>query len=439
MSAPNIIRAYEAKIDDVNRTDMSLVARINTCEVDYYRSVLSPRGIRFDNYRNIGQPILWEHSKDIMRRFTDPIGNAMWIKHNGGPSPTEIIAKPRFLRDDFSRQRWEWYRDDVIRGWSVNIIPDEGSAGPPTREELRANPEWESAQIIYRNGHLIEFSGTVLPGNPNAVTSERASKVMDLVARNLLWLPDEAEPIYREALNRTAVVMPGLPDEARTMTDSVGGLAGGGATVKPDDGEPVERHVVEEDGKWYVYNRDKTKRLAGPYDSKEAADHRLGEIEAFKHEDEKRSTDDDDDPDVDDIARSAPDKPGPGEPASHADYGRCPHCGAPGVSRDGPNDRCGNGHVYPSKAAVAGDDDTGRSNPIDPAPMSRSVEPEPAPEPPAPTHPPEVLAELERLRTNPPPTLSDVVRLELLRFRGWAADKEAERQAYEDLYRKGVV
>ena len=36
-------------------------------------------------------------------------------------------------------------------------------------------------------------------------------------------------------------------------------------------------------------------------------------------------------------------------------YGRCPHCGAPGASRekrpDG-NDRCPNGHVYPSRAAV---------------------------------------------------------------------------------------
>lgn len=38
-------------------------------------------------------------------------------------------------------------------------------------------------------------------------------------------------------------------------------------------------------------------------------------------------------------------------------YGRCPHCGAAGVSRErrpNGNDRCQNGHVYPSAAAVKG-------------------------------------------------------------------------------------
>src|SRR6185437_1247649 len=123
MPSQNIIRAYDAKIDDIRSEDMSLVCRVNTSDVDYYDTVLSAKGIRLGNYESLGKPVLWEHSKDP-RRYTDPIGNALWIKNNGGSNPTEIIARPGFLRDDFSRQRWEWFRDEVIKGWSINILPD---------------------------------------------------------------------------------------------------------------------------------------------------------------------------------------------------------------------------------------------------------------------------------------------------------------------------
>lgn len=42
--------------------------------------------------------------------------------------------------------------------------------------------------------------------------------------------------------------------------------------------------IVERDGKWYVYNHDGTKKLAGPYDSRKKALKRLREIEYFKHQ-----------------------------------------------------------------------------------------------------------------------------------------------------------
>lgn len=320
MSTPaNIIRAYDAKIDDVRAEDMSLVCRVNTADVDYYKTVLHPKGIRFDNYRTLGQPILWEHGKDLHRRFTDPIGNAVWIKHSGGTSPTEIIARPRFLKDDFSRQRWEWYRDEVIKGWSINILPDMDTVGPPTKEELKTRPDWEQAQTVFRSGTMVEFSGTVLPGNPRALTDSRAAKVMDLVQRGLLWLPEEAEPIYREAASRTTVLMPGGSPPV-VATDS-GGMASGGAAVKPSvvgeddeddeatpkrprkapmDAEPpaetppereapqgVARRIRKRGGRFYVQSED-GKNLGDPdgYPTEEAAQHRLQQIEYFKHQGE---------------------------------------------------------------------------------------------------------------------------------------------------------
>lgn len=48
-----------------------------------------------------------------------------------------------------------------------------------------------------------------------------------------------------------------------------------------------KRFVKEEDGKWFVWSEDGKKKLAGPYDTKKEADDRLGQIEYFKHQDDR--------------------------------------------------------------------------------------------------------------------------------------------------------
>ena len=57
--------------------------------------MIDPRGGKLANYRN-NPAVLWEHGKDP-RRFTDPIGRNMWIKHNGGQRPTQLLARTQFL------------------------------------------------------------------------------------------------------------------------------------------------------------------------------------------------------------------------------------------------------------------------------------------------------------------------------------------------------
>src|SRR5208337_884975 len=96
-----IIRAYDAQIDSVDKTERSLVARINTAGLDRFKTVIDPKGARLDNYRR-NPVVLWEHGKDP-RRFTDPIGTSGgrygWIRTNGGQRPTQILAKTAFLED----------------------------------------------------------------------------------------------------------------------------------------------------------------------------------------------------------------------------------------------------------------------------------------------------------------------------------------------------
>ncbi len=259
----NVVRAYDATVADVNKADMSLVVRINTAGVDRYKTVIDPGGAKLENYRK-NPVVLWEHAKDP-RRFTDPIARNQWVRTDGGQRPTSLLAKPQFLSDDFSRQRWEWYRDGVLNAFSVNILPVDGSSSPPTKEETRARPEWESAHTIYREWDLAEYSGTTVPGNADALVADRAAQLLDLVSRSLLWLPDDVKEL--------------VESKARTTTDSMSGGAGGGFAVA--------RKIVEEGGKWYVKSEDGVKNLGGPYGSKGEAEKRLAQVEHFKEQDER--------------------------------------------------------------------------------------------------------------------------------------------------------
>src|SRR5262245_58184008 len=75
--------------------------------------------------------------------------------------PLEVSGKT--AKDDFSRQRYEWYRDGILRGWSAHIAPMPGGVSAPTREEVRAHKEWADAYLVFPSWELAEFSGTTLP------------------------------------------------------------------------------------------------------------------------------------------------------------------------------------------------------------------------------------------------------------------------------------
>lgn len=259
----SLTRAFDAQIDSVNTEERSLVARINTNTMDRYRSVIDPKGGRLENYRR--NPIaLWEHGKDP-RRFTDPIGRNVWIRHSGGEKPKEILAKTQFLDDDFSQQRFEWYRDGVLSAFSVHALPDADQSGPPTRDELRARPELEACEVVYRSWELIEYSGTSCPGNPDTLTVGRAASLMQAVNRGL-WLPDDVRPLIEE--------------KARTMTDSAPAQAVKPEVVEEDKPNGVDRYIRKKGEKWIVYSE--SGKVLGEHDDEASAKKQLAAIEANK-------------------------------------------------------------------------------------------------------------------------------------------------------------
>ncbi len=179
MNANNVIRSYEATIEDVRPGERSVISKINTNAVDRFNTVILAEGIDFANFRK--SPVtLWEHGKDPARGHI-PVGRSQWIKVD--KTAGCLIAKTIFRDDPYSQALFEAYQDGGLRGWSINALPR--SAGPPTREEIRARPELADCETIYRKTELIEYSCVSCPGNPETLT---------LMVSRGIWVPDEVRP-----------------------------------------------------------------------------------------------------------------------------------------------------------------------------------------------------------------------------------------------------
>jgi hypothetical protein len=191
-----VFRAFEARIDDVNKTERSLVARINTADIDRLNSVIDPRGVDVDDYNKV---VDWMHGKDPTRGSL-PVATCRWLYKMPKDDPTELRAKTQFLKDEFSQQIYEWYRDETLRDFSISAIPDWDHCGPATPAEIKAKPALGRGYFsehgggpgvfMYRRTKLVGYSAVSFGGNPACtVTTERASRLMECVKRGL-YIPE---------------------------------------------------------------------------------------------------------------------------------------------------------------------------------------------------------------------------------------------------------
>ena len=238
-----ILRAYEATIEDVSKTDRSIVAKINTGDVDRYRTVIEPNGIDLTAYRK-NPCVLWEHGKDPQRGSL-PIGRNQWIK-SGGSGNGMLIAKTLFGKDEYSQSLFDMYEDGTLRGWSVNILPDNKRCSPPTKEEMRARPELSECTMMYRFGELAEYSGVAVPGN---------AETLSILAERGIWCPRATES--QGMAQGGAAVQPVTPDpdslprkKRRKKKSSI--QAQDIALTKTDDKSDSSRSIVQSDGMYRV-------------------------------------------------------------------------------------------------------------------------------------------------------------------------------------------
>ena len=167
-----IIRSFEADMD-VLKGERAIVARVNTSAVDRLNTVIDPMGADVSHF-NKTRSVLWNHGLDPIRG-TIPIGNG-WVKTRRAEN--DMLGKTSFGKDDqFScEELFDQYESGNIRGWSIKAGVKEAS--PPTKAEIRARPELEGCEVIYRKWDLIEYSATPTPGNSDCLTL--------LVARGLI-------------------------------------------------------------------------------------------------------------------------------------------------------------------------------------------------------------------------------------------------------------
>lgn len=228
-----IFRTFEASIDSVLDGERAVVARINTAGVDRLKTVIDPLGCDVSHF-NKTRSVLWNHGLDPIRG-TVPIG-AGWAKVRR--AQRDMIGKTAFAKDDFSSQLFDSYKDGTLRGWSIKAGVHQSS--PPTIDEIRAMPELEECETIYRKWDLIEFSATPTPGNSDCLTM--------LVSRGLITAPEGFEPSH--------VKLESTLEKLRYITSS-----GDSWTVHAEDGKELGKHKT-----------------------KEEAEKQLAAIEAHKHE-----------------------------------------------------------------------------------------------------------------------------------------------------------
>jgi hypothetical protein len=169
-AAPRFIsRTVEAAATSVRRGLVRAV--IGTDELDRYDTVILPDGVDFASYDALGRPICYEHG--LLARGLLPVGHAESLEKTTFKNRRSILVEVRFSDDDeFSRQIGERYRSKTMRAWSIHAKPIKAAYGRPTRDEIRAHPDWEAAQTVYRRSELLEISVVSVPGNASTLTTD---------------------------------------------------------------------------------------------------------------------------------------------------------------------------------------------------------------------------------------------------------------------------
>ncbi|MCF8012724.1 MAG: HK97 family phage prohead protease [Clostridiales bacterium] len=143
--------------------------RINTDDIDAYRTVLEPRGAKVEPFMNYGS-VLFNHSHN------DIIGQAIEVEQQND----HLRALWQFVEPGLSEEIdkiWRLYKNDWIQGYSVGALPLdwETQHHDDIDEDILHFTEWE----------LKEYSLVAVPANPYALArNAEASQAWDYLVKN---------------------------------------------------------------------------------------------------------------------------------------------------------------------------------------------------------------------------------------------------------------
>jgi len=156
MLRKQFIATREASDDDNTAT-----AVISTDVIDREKEVILPRGAKIENY--LKNPVVqWVHDYHAF-----PVGKALWAK----AGRKYIKAKWEWAPTEAAQQVKDLWNGGFLNAVSIGFLPAKEGSHPPTPEEIKARPELATANRIYDDWELLEFSIVPVPANPEALAA----------------------------------------------------------------------------------------------------------------------------------------------------------------------------------------------------------------------------------------------------------------------------
>ena len=159
-------------------TDESHVTAVISTETpDRDKEVVVATGLDLKNYR--ANPIVqFSHPQQQMfTAFELPVGKCNTIKCDR--KNNQLMAKVEFAPTEQGTMIRELFKGGFLNAFSVGFVPKqkEGAYGPPTDDELKANPSWkkEGVHTVWRETEMVELSVANIPANPEALAMARKS------------------------------------------------------------------------------------------------------------------------------------------------------------------------------------------------------------------------------------------------------------------------
>ena len=172
---------------------------ITTDTVDRQGDVVLATGMD-DRAFALNPVVTWQHD------YSQPaVGRSLWRQRFRRRLGQGIVARTRYppappgwppCQPWLPDHAWNLLVQGLLAGKSIGFVPLK--ARSPTREELRARPDWAGARRVITDWLLVEYACVTLPANPETLLAETSS-VEELAGAgqrlgDLLAGPPESHP-----------------------------------------------------------------------------------------------------------------------------------------------------------------------------------------------------------------------------------------------------
>lgn len=219
---PLAVRAFQTEYREAADGNTSTFA-INTGEVDRLGTIILPRGMLVEEYRE-NPLVLWQHGKDPTRGSV-PVARTESLVYN--EAQDKWIARIVWEEDAFSQMIRTQVRNGTLSAASVTVAP----------QEVERRTVNKTTVPVFTRSVLLEWSIVAVPGNAGALVEEREISPLTLPSGETLQeVIGRVDATLREIQERL-----GAPPDPSGSPEPTGSLPASEPTGStPADPEPAE-------------------------------------------------------------------------------------------------------------------------------------------------------------------------------------------------------